>query len=226
MDQTEQKHPAFHNKLYIKDHQGHLKWWSSSHVTVWRHSDWDFRNSSSNTNPPRFGSWWNHYGRYAVNNEKPKCPPVQRSMVAKYVLLKGYLLSFAQNPCCQEAFFNDSKNIRRHMALHGTWHGSSNHPTKKIEVNYMNNKKRNIHVFQLLNHLAQDVDARNAPFCYFVDFRGQLGQLCHFGETPLPRPKRTLARMPYTDWRFSHPRCRCIHSSTWTNFSRILDQHL
>lgn len=85
---------------------------------------------------------------------------------------------------------------------------------------------KNIHVFQLLNHLAQDVDARNAPFCYFVDFRGQLGQLCHFGEAPLPRPERTLARMPYTDWRFSNPRCRCIHSSTWTNFSRILNQHL
>ena len=32
MDQTEQKKPAFHNKLYIKDHQGHLKWWSSSHI--------------------------------------------------------------------------------------------------------------------------------------------------------------------------------------------------
>ena len=85
---------------------------------------------------------------------------------------------------------------------------------------------KNIHVFQLLNHLAQDVDARNAPFCYFVDFRGQLGQLCHFGEAPLPRPERTLARMPYTDWRFSNPRCRRIHSSTWTNFSRILNQHL
>lgn len=105
-------------------------------------------------------------------------------------------------------------------AWHMTWQLKPSNQNNRSELHELSNNKKQH--FSNKNHLAQDIDARNAPFCYFAFC--QLGQL-QSGEAPVPR-SLNLARMPRTDWWFSNPRCRCICGSTWTNFSRLLDQQL